>query len=163
LSNVSRQQLKLFGTAEYISALDTICGMARNNLYIFDNDFMNCGFDTPARQELLNSFLLSSPKNRLLLLAHDTEPMSKFCPRLMALLRQFSHSMLIYQTPKHLHHLSEPFAIADEAGYVRRFHFNDANGLLDTGDNEGAFRLKSRFMEMWAASQPHLSTSTFVL
>lgn len=155
--------MKLLGTADYVSALDTICGAAKNNLYIFDNNFLNCGFDTPVRHELLNSFLLSGPKNRLLLLAHDTEPLSKYCPRLMSLLRQFSHSMLVYQTPKHLHHLSEPFAVADDAGYVRRFHFNDAQGLLDTGDSEGAFRLKTRFMEMWAASQPHLSTSTFIL
>jgi len=163
LSNESGQQLRLFGTADYIAALDTLCGMARNNLVIFDRDFINCGFDTSTRHDLLASFLLSNPKNRLLLLAHDTKPMSQYCPRLMTLLRQFSHNMLIYQTPRHMQHLSEPFAVADESRYVRRFHFGDTRGVLGTNDGEGALRLKSRFMEMWAASQPHASTATFSL
>jgi len=163
LTNENQQQVNLLGVADYIAALDTICSNARNNLYIFDKDFINCGFNSPTRYTLLNNFLLANPKNRLLLLAHDTCPLSQYCPRLMTLLRQFSHNMLIYQTPKNLQNLTEPFAVAEGAQYVHRFHFNDTRGILALNDGDGAHRLRTRFMEMWSESCPHISTSSLNL
>lgn len=163
LSDETLQLTHFLGVANYIAALDTICGNARNNLFIFDKDFINCGFNSQVRVEKLNKFLLSNPNNRLLLLAHDIYPLSQHCPRLMSLLRQFSHNMLIYQTPKHLQNLSEPFVVADELQYARRFHFNDNRGVIALNDGEGAHRLKIRFMEMWAESSQNISTATFSL
>jgi hypothetical protein len=75
----------------------------------------------------------------------------------MLLLRQFGTSMFIHQTPKNLQHITEPFSVADEANYVRRFHFDDPRGMLAQHDPEKARALKSRFMEMWAASHQALS------
>ena len=159
----TQDRIKLLSTADYIGALDTLCGNAESSLYVFDKDFINCGFNSSSRFELLKNFLLSNPKNQLLLLAHDTRPLSQYCPRLMVLLQKFSHNMFIYQTPKNLQHLTEPFAVADQAQYVRRFHFDDSRGLLALNDGAGASLLKSRFMEMWATSRPNTSTSTFSL
>jgi hypothetical protein len=42
---------------------------------------------------------------------------------------------------------------------VRRFHFDDPRGILAQHDPENARVLKSRFMEMWTASQPSASTT----
>ena len=163
MNNGSQEHTKLFSTADYTSALDTICGNAMNNLYVFDKDFINCGFNSESRFELLKNLLLSNPEHQLLLLAHDTRPLSKYCPRLMILLQKFSHNMFIYQTPKNLQHLTEPFAVADQSLYVRRFHFDDSRGILALNDASGASLMKSRFMEMWAVSRPSTSTSTFSL
>lgn len=157
------QHTALNGTADYIAALDTLCGLAQHNLYIFEKDFGNLGFNSEARYDILRDFLLSSPHNRLHLLAHNTRPLTQYCPRLLILLRQFSHNMHIYQTPQHLQHLSEPFAVADEAHYVRRFHFDDPRGILAQNDAEGARTLKSRFDEIWAASHPAVSATTLGL
>lgn len=151
------------GSADYIAALDTLCGLAKNKLLVFEKDFSNIGFNSAARFELLHRFLLSNPNNRLQLLAHDTRPISQYCPRLLTLLRQFGHNMFIYQTPKNLQHLTAPFAVADESHFVRRFHFDDTRGILGQHDPEQARLLKSRFAEMWEASQPNSSTSTFSL
>jgi len=71
--------------------------------------------------------------------------------------------MFIYQTPKHLQHLSEPFAVADESVYVRRFHFDDTRGVLAQNDGANARLLQSRFADMWQVSQPNASTSSFTL
>ena len=163
MSDGALQHVKLSGPADYTAALDTICGLAKHNLLIFEKDFLNIGFDSEARFELLRNFLLANPNNRLQLLAHDTRPMSQYCPRLMNLLRQFGHSMFIYQTPKHLQHLTEPFAVADESQFVRRFHFDHAHGILGRNDAENARLYKSRFNEMWQASHPSSFTSTFSL
>ena len=154
------QHTQLNGTVEYIAALDTLCGRARHNLYIFEKNLEGTGFNSEARHDILRRFLLSNPANRLHLLAHDTGTIVRYCPRLMLLLRQFSHSMHIYQTPGHLLHLTEPFAVADESHYVRRFHFDDPRGILAQNDPEGARVLKSRFTEMWASSHPSVSANT---
>lgn len=153
----------LNGIAEYVAALDGLCAAAQRSLFIFENDFDNLGFNTEARYNTLRSFLLASPNARLHLLAHDPQPLLRFCPRMMMLLRQFSHSMQIYRTPDSLRHLSEPFAVADERHFARRFHFDDARGVLAQNDPEGARVMKSRFEEMWASSRPCASATTLGL
>jgi hypothetical protein len=163
LSDEEPQSVQLLSAADYVAALDTICSLTKHNLFIFEKDFSNIGFDSPDRAELLRHFLLSNPNNRLQLLAHDTRQISQYYPRLMTLLRQFGHNMFIFQTPKTLRHLTEPFAVADEAHFVRRFHFDGTRGLLVQNDSSNARLLKSRFMEMWQTSSPSLSTSTFSL
>ena len=163
MSDDTLQHVKLTGSTDYIAALDTLCGLARHSLFVFEKDFDNIGFNSEARFETLRRFLLANPNNRLQLLAHDTRPIIQYCPRLMMLLRQFGHNMFIYQTPKNLEHLTEPFAVADESHYVRRFHFDDTRGILARNDGENARLLKSRFIEMWEASHPSGSTSTFSL
>jgi hypothetical protein len=155
----SPQHTQLNGAAEYIAALDTLCERAQHSLFIFEKNFEGAGFNSEARYNSLRRLLLSSPINRLHLLAHDTRPITQHCPRLMMLLRQFSHNMHIWQTPPHLLHLTEPFAVADESHYVRRFHFDDPRGILAQDDVEGARALKSRFSEMWASSRPSLSST----
>lgn len=157
------QHTALNGTADYIAALDTLCGLAQHSLYVFEKNFEGIGFNSEARYDTLRRFLLANPANRLHLLAHDARPIVQHCPRLMLLLRQFGHSMHIYQTPQHLLHLSEPFAVADESHYVRRFHFDDPRGILAQHDPQGARVLKSRFAEMWASSHPALSATTLGL
>jgi hypothetical protein len=78
----------------------------------------------------------------------------------MILLKQFSHMMQIYETPKNLKHLTEPFAVADDIHFVRRFHFDDARGVFATHDTDGARKLGARFNEMWLSSHPAASANT---
>ncbi len=157
------QHTTLNGNADYIAALDMVCKLARHNLYIFEKDYDGIGFNSEARYDTLRSFLLANPANRLYVLAHNTNYLAQRCPRMMMLLRQFSHAMHIYRTPPHLQNVSEPFAIADDAHYVRRFHFDDPRGILAQNDAEGARTLHSRFMEMWASSHPGVSSTTLGL
>lgn len=163
MSDSEAQHTALDGTAEYVAALDQLCAQARLSLYIFEKDFDNLGFNTESRYNTLRQFLLADPNARLHLLAHDVQPLLRFCPRIMLLLRQFGHKVHIYQTPRNLRHLSEPFAIADEAHFVRRFHFDDARGIYAQHDHEGARLLKSRFEEIWASSHPSASATTLGL
>jgi hypothetical protein len=71
--------------------------------------------------------------------------------------------MFIHRTPRHLQHITEPFAVADDIHYVRRFHFNDPRGILATNDPENARALKARFMEMWSSSHPSVAVTTLGL
>jgi hypothetical protein len=148
------QHTKLDGIKEYSAALDILCTLAQRNLYLFEKDFDGIGYNGEARYITLRNFLLSNPAHRLFVLTHDTHYLATFCPRMLMLLRQFGTSMFIYQTPKNLQHITEPFSVADESNYVRRFHFDDTRGILAQHDPEKARALKSRFLEMWTASHP---------
>lgn len=151
------------GVADYVAALDTVLASAQHTLNVFEKNYEDIGFNTEARYDTLRHFLLASPNNRLNLLVHDPQHLIRYCPRMMMLLRQFGHSMFIHQTPQSLQHVSEPFAVADDAHYVRRYHFDDTRGLLAQNDPEGARLLNSRFHEMWTSSQPCASGTTLGL
>jgi len=157
------QHTPLDSITEYVTALDTLCGLARQSLFIFENDFDSIGFNSEARYNTLRSFLLSGSNTRLHLLAHDTRPLVNYCPRMMMLLRQFAHNMHIYQTPANLRYLSAPFAVADTQHFVRRFHFDDTRGIFAQNDPAEAIVLKSRFEEMWASSRASASATTLGL
>lgn len=161
--NEELQHTAFSGMADYIAALDTLCGLAQRTLYVFEKNFEEAGFNSSARHDVLRHFLLANPANRLHLLAHDARTATLYCPRLTLLLRQFSSNMHIYQTPRHLLHLSEPFAVADESHCVRRFHFDDPRGLIARNDPENTRSLKSRFEEMWAVSRPGITATTLGL
>lgn len=152
MNDVTLQHTTFDGVADYIAALDTVCSSAQHTLNIFEKDFSDIGFNSEARFDTLRHFLLGSMNNRLQLLAHDPQHLIRFCPRMMMLLKEFSHSMSIYQTPPHMKNVTEPFAVADNAHYVRRYHFDDTRGLLARNDPEGARLLNSRFHEMWQSS-----------
>lgn len=163
MSDDTLQHTLFDGVADYIAALDTVCASAQHTLNIFEQNYEDIGFNSEARYDTLRRFLLASSINRLNLLAHDPQHLIRYCPRMMMLLRQFGHSMYIYQTPQSLQHVSEPFAVADDAHYVRRYHFDDTRGLLAMHDPEEARRLNSRFHEMWASSHPCASGTTLGL
>lgn len=163
MSDDSLQHTQFDGAADYIAALDTICASAQHTLNIFENDYEDIGFNSEARFDTLRHFLLASTNNRLNLLVHNPQPLLRYCPRMMMLLREFGHSMFIYQTPKSLQSATEPFAVADNAHYVRRYHFDDTRGLLAKNDPEEARRLNSRFQEMWASSHTCASGTTLGL
>jgi len=159
MSDDTPQHIRLDGITDYTAGLDTLCKLAQHSLYLFDNDFDGQGFNTESRYEALRNFLLSSPIHRLFVLVHDTRYLSTLCPRMMMLLHQFGSSMFIYQTPKNLRRITEPFGVADESHYVRRFHFDDPRGILVRHDPENARALKSRFLEMWSTSHPGVSST----
>lgn len=146
------QHTPLNGINDYTLALDTLCDLARRELYIFEQDFDGLGFNSEVRYQILRRFLLVNPANRLYLLAHDTRYLATSCARMMMLLQQFAGSMSIHRTPQHLRQISDPLAVADDAHFVRRFHFDDPRGILGQNDPEQARLLKSRFLEMWATS-----------
>lgn len=157
------QHTHLDGIADYTAALDTLCQLARHNLYLYERDFEGLGFNSEARYETLRHFLLANPSNRLHLLAHDTHYLAALCARMNILLRQFDSRMFIHRIPQNLAQSTEPFGVADGTHFVRRFHVDDPRGLLAINDPAGAGTLQSRFLEMWSKSHPAVSVTTLGL
>jgi hypothetical protein len=144
------QNQSLVGQSEYNIALDQLCALAHQNLYLFDRDFELLGFNSTIRFEVLRQFLRASTTSRLYLLAHNPKYLQTHCARMEMLLAQFSHRIQISQTPKNLQHLSESFAVADQQHCLRRFHFDRAVGTLELNHPEQAGAYQARFLEMGA-------------
>ncbi|MEI7455723.1 MAG: hypothetical protein WCK93_03275 [Nitrosomonadales bacterium] len=149
----------LDGIPDYSAALDSLCQLARHNLYLFEKNFDGLGFNSESRFNSLRHFMLTNPANRLHVLAHDVHYLSTLCPRMTLLLRQFDDRIFIHQTSKVLQHITAPFSVADNLHYVRRFHFDDPRGLFAQNDPENARALTATFMEMWSNSHTAVSTT----
>lgn len=150
------------GREQYETAIDELLPRATYRIRVFDREF-STQFGSARRIEVLRAFLLGNRERRIHLLAHDTGKLVSQCPRLLGLLRQFSHAVAIHQTPQEAARIYDPFCLADESGYVRRFHFDDARGVTAFQDAETAGALVRRFDEMWDLSAPALSATVLGL
>jgi hypothetical protein len=150
---------RLEGNAAYDEALDLLFANAAHTVRLFDRR-LGASFNGKRRHDLLRSFLLAKRSNRLHIVLHDTGNLVRDCPRLMLLLRQFSHGLVIRQTLPLARRVYDPFAVADETRFVHRFHYNDVRGAETIGDLAATHALIKRFDEIWQASSPAVSANT---
>jgi hypothetical protein len=156
------QHTPIMGNAAYAEALDTILEKPRKTVRIFENA-LDRHYNSPKRVESLRTFLLANPRNRLLIVVHDTQSMDRNCPRLLNLLRVHAHSISIHETHQTAKAVYDPFAVVDDLHFVHRFHFEELRGLLALDDPIGTHTLIERFEEIWEASSPAVSATTLGL
>jgi len=150
---------KLVGNGEYEQALDELLAQAAQTVRIFDRA-LGRGFNSPHRHELLRRRLLARRTNRVCIVLHETGNLARDCPRLMMLVRQFGHALVIRRTLHTARHVYDPFAIADDARFVRRFHHDHMRSVATIGDVAETSLLLKRFAEIWEASSPVACATT---
>lgn len=155
--------LKIDSKPAYEEAVNTVIGNARTIVRIFDYNLEDGGYNSLRRFELLQAFLLASRNNRLYIVLHDVDYLTRFCPRMLALQRQFSHAISIHQITPEAKNVYDPFVLADQTHYVHRFHFDDFRASLALNDRQGAQALLNRFTEIWETSTPAVFASTLGL
>ncbi len=160
--DTSPQYQKIESVAEYEDAIDTVIALARRNIRIFDNHASNA-FNSSKRYELLRSFLLASRINRLRIVMHDIGFLTANCPRMMSLLKQFSHCIAIHETRTDAKQVYDPFTVIDENHYVHRFHYDSTRGLMALNDINETHEFNDRFEEIWEASFQAVSATTLGL
>ena len=83
-----------FDTSQgFQAAVDRLMEQPGRELRLFDPDGAALRLNDPQRIELLERFLIASRTRRLYLVVHSTDHLTRQCPRLLALLRRFSHAM----------------------------------------------------------------------
>jgi len=153
---------KLEGLVAYDEALDELLANATQTVRIFDKN-IGRNFNTPQRYELLGQFLLGRRTNRVRIVLHETGNVVRDCPRLLMLLKRFSHGLAIHQTLPAAQRVYDPFAVADDTRFVRRFHYSDVRGVATLGDVAATSLLIKRFDEIWEASAPAVAATTIGL
>jgi hypothetical protein len=154
---------KISGAREYEAAIDTLISHARNSLRIFDYNLADGGYNSLLRFELLRDFLLSSRRNQLDIVLHDTSYLTQYCPRILLLLSQFSHAIRVQQINPEARNIYDPLIVADTAHHLHRFHYDGPNALLVLNDITATSVLSRRLDEIWATSTPAVFCTTLGL
>lgn len=161
-AETSPQYQKIESVADYEAAINMVIAQARRNICIFDKQ-ASSAFNSIERCELLHSFLLASRINRVRIVMHDTGFLTTNCPRMMSLLKLFSHCIAIHETRVDAKQVYDPFTVVDENHYVHRFHYDSTRGLMALNDLNEAHQFNERFEEIWEASFSAVSATTLGL
>jgi hypothetical protein len=150
-----------FDTNEaFQTAVDRLTEQPGRELRVFDPDGAALRLNDPQRIARLDRFLLSSRTRRFYLVVHDTDHLTRQCPRLLTLLRRFSHAMQINRTHEEIREVQDAFLLLDAMHYVRRPVASLFRGAMGLGDENEGQALRGRFGEIWSASYPAVSSTT---
>ena len=148
------------GEGDFQKALDLFLEQPGRELRLFDPDLKAMRLNSPARIAQFDRFLRASRTRRIYIAVHDTDHLTRQCPRMLELLRLFTHVIQINRTHEEIHNLQDAFLVLDAQHYLRRpvaGHFRGAIGLHDETE---ALAMRSRFLEIWSASYPGVSSTT---
>ena len=145
---------------DFQEAVDRLLAQPGRELRIFDPDGSALRLKDSPRIASLERFLAASRTRRLYMVVHDTDHLTRFCPRLLGLLRRYAHAMQINRTQEHIRELQDAFLVLDTQHYVRRPVASFYRGAIGLGDETEALAMRQRFQEIWDASFPGVSATT---
>jgi hypothetical protein len=79
---------------------------------------------------------------------------------MMALLARYTHAIQINRTSEEIRELQDAFLVLDALHYVRRPVATFFRGAMGLGDDNEGLAMRGRFMEIWGASFPAVSSTT---
>jgi hypothetical protein len=134
--------------SEYVAAWDTLLPHAVTEVLIFDRDLREGGWSSLNRSNLLRDFMFRSRLSKLQIVLHDTTYVEGHLPRLLMLLREFSHKIQILRTIGDGRNAWDAFAIVDGRHVLHRFHQNVMKGELALFAPVKAREVKERYDEL---------------
>jgi hypothetical protein len=153
------QEIRFDTRTGYLQALDAVLASAKREICIFDPDLKGPDLDSSEHADVLAAFLSGGRDRSLRIVVHNADHVSRYCPRLMSLVRRFSHSLSIRRTPESLSHLADCFALADEGNAAIRFHADYFRGKLLLSLPEATQDWRQRFEALWLESLPAVSAT----
>ena len=147
-------------SGDFQLAVDRLLEQPGRELRLFDPDLAALRVNDPARIERLERFLLASRTRRIYIVVHNTDHVTRQCPRMMALLARFAHAIQVNRTHEEIRELQDSFMVLDSLHYVRRPVASFFRGAIGLGDETEGLAMRARFMEIWAASFPAVSATT---
>ena len=149
--------------ADFQQSVERLLVAPGRELRVFDPDLAALRLNDAARVDLLKQFLAASRTRRLYMALHDTEHVTRQCPRMMSLLARYAHAIQIHRTHEEIRSIQDSFLVLDQSHYVRRPVAQFFRGALGLQDEAEALAMRGRFQEIWAASYPAVSSTTLGL
>ena len=151
---------ELFDTrAAYQRAVDNVLSVAKEEICVFDADLRNLEFDARARADTIAAFLAGGRDRSLRIVLHELDHVNRNSPRLMGLLKRYSHCFSIRQTPESLRNLADAFVLADGVSGVIRFHVDHFRGKLLLEQSVAVHDWQQRFEGLWMEAIPGISAT----
>ena len=144
---------------EYGPALDRLLALATAEILVFDRDLTDGGWNAPARIEVLRAFLLGHRNSRMQIIVHETTHIERYQPRLVLLLRDFSHKFSILRTIEDGRNAWDAFVIVDGRHLVHRFHVDSMRGELALNAPLKARQLRDRYDDLLAFTEPGVNAT----
>jgi hypothetical protein len=154
------ERVLLQARGDYLAGFSRILGLAQRELRIFDPSLAELEMNSAERVATLSRFLQRGPNRRIFIALHDTEYVSKRCPRLITLLGIYASSIFINQTIGDAAKVQDCFVLADGEHLVRRPVTAQPRGVLVVGDAKECQPMRERFDEIWESSIPGVSANT---
>ena len=154
-----RDYRPLSGIADSQAAIAEVVACARRLIRIFDITLAQRGFNSPERIEQLRQFLVAGRAHRVLIALHETDPLERDCPRLIALLRQFPMSIEIHRTLAQARNAADPFVVADDHSVWHQMHYQQPRAIVALHSPVDAMPIAQRFDEIWDLSEPAVSAT----
>ncbi len=149
-----------FDTEAEFQTSDRLLAAPGRELRIFDPDLSALRLTSLERVEQLRAFLAASRTRRIFIAVHDPDHVSKYCPRMMALLARYAHAIQVNRTHEEIRNLQDSFLVLDQSHYLRRPVAQLFRGALGLNDETEALAMRARFMEIWSSSFPGLAGTT---
>jgi len=147
----------VLGERNYEDATAMMLAQAKRELKIFDPDLSRGAYQSLRVSELLNDFLARDQMNRLTIILHDGQFLTSHCPRLIELMKRYSHSMTVYLTDEQARVALDAFVLADNTDYLHRFHIDHARFKYLQGNVVAARPLHERFDQLLEVTHSRLS------
>ena len=126
---------------------------------LFDPDYSTWLLGGVEVVDTLRHFLRSGAFTRIELAMHGPTHLERNCPRFIALLAEYGHSIECRVTPRNLQLLTDSFAVSDGINTVRRFHADHFRGEAAFNSAAGAAICIERFNAIWSESRPILQNT----
>jgi hypothetical protein len=149
--------------ADFQAAVDRLLAARGRELRVFDPDLAALRLNTPQRVEQLRQFLAASRTRRLYIAVHNPDHLTRYCPRMMALLARFAHAIQVNCTHEEIRNLQDSFLVIDQSHYLRRPVAQQFRGALGLHDETEALTMRARYAEIWSASFPGVASTTLGL
>ena len=146
--------------ADFHAAVDRLLEQPGRELRVFDPDLTSLRLNDPVRIETIARFLLASRTRRLYIAVHNTDHLTRQCPRMMTLIARFSHAIQVHRTHEEIRELQDAFLVLDAMHYIRRPVSQFFRGAMGLGDDTEGLAMRGRFLAIWAASYPAVSATT---
>lgn len=149
--------------ADYRETMLRLLDRLQRELCVLETDPLMAGLESAHAFSSLAGATLGHPACRLRMIDLDPGVVERACPRLLRLLRQFSHAVAIHTVDALPRGVQGSLAVADGRHLVRRFHFEQPRGEWAFEAVARAKALGLQFDELWAFSRPAVTASVLGL
>ena len=149
--------------AAQVAAIDTLLGLARHSIRVFDVDLSGMGWNGAARVDTISALLRSNPAAKVEIIVHDTGWIERSCPRLLNLLKFRGHAIAIRRTGQDAREAMDPLLIVDGVHFLHRFHTSQPRAALSIGDPVAAQPLVTRFDAISDCAEPGVTPTVLGL
>lgn len=149
--------------SECRAAFDAVLARAPRELRLYDRDLDLWQLDDATRHAALRALCVAGGGRRIECLLDDTTHVARTLPRLMQLIRDFSHVLVVRQADPHAPRPDHACVLANRHDVVFRADKNAPQGALHLDDPARAIALHQAFEAQWQRAQAPLSATTLGL